>query len=152
MTTSSVSTSGTQGSFSFSPDKPVKIVSVKATTSQGSGGVKLVTFSVMFQNVGSSPVYVIGGCGSGLYATLPANSPVIQKVSGGPVCMCAEYIAPINPGQNHTSVTTGCWSGYYYKLVQPGTVAVNFTLNWGMDGQNYQQSNSTSISATFTFV
>ena len=143
--------STTMGSFSYAPNQPVKIDSVRALVYQGANGDKLVTFRVLFENVGASPFYVISGCGSGLTATLPANSVVVQKVSGGPLCACAEFIAPVNPGQNHTSITPGCWSGYYYKLVQPGTVNVNFTLNWGTDGQNFQQSNSTTISATFTF-
>ncbi len=154
--TTSVSTttfwqSTTLGSFSYSPDKPIKIDAVQAMIYQGTSGDKFVTFSVLFENVGNSPVYIISGCGSGLTATLPANSVIVQKVSGGPVCACAEFIAPVNPGQNHTSITPGCWSGYYYKLAKPGTVGVNFTLNWGSNGQDFQQSNSTTISATFTF-
>jgi hypothetical protein len=151
MSTTTFYQSTTLGSFSYSPDKPVKIDAVQAMVYQGTSGDKLVTFSVLFENVGTSPVYVVGGCGSGLTATLPTNSVVVQKVSGGPLCACAEFIAPLNPGQNHTSITPGCWSGYYYKLVHSGTVNVNFTLNWGTDGQNFQQSNSTTISATFTF-
>lgn len=151
ITSTTFTTCTTTGSYSYSPNNPVKIDDVRATVYQGTGSERIVTFTVLFENVGTSPVYVIGGCGSGLTATLPANSPVLQKVSSGPVCACAEFIAPVNTGQNHTAVTPGCWSGYHFKLAQPGTVTVNFTLNWGMDGRNFQQSNSTTISATFTF-
>jgi hypothetical protein len=138
------------GSFDYSPKYPVKIDSVKAVMNQGQNGDTRVTFQVLFENIGSSPVYVAGGCGSGLNSTIPANSPIIQKVQGGPLCLCAQFIMPINPGQNHTTITPGCWSGYYYKLVQAGTVDVNFTLYWGSNGESYTQSNSTSISAKFT--
>jgi hypothetical protein len=151
MSTTTVTQSTTLGSFSYSPAKPVKIDDVRATVTQGSGGDRLVTFSVLFENVGTSPVYVAGGCGSGLTASVPASSSVLQRFSSGPVCACAEFIGPVNPGQNHTSVTPGCWTVYHYRLTQPGTVTVDFTLSWWADGQNLQQANSTNISATFTF-
>ena len=151
ITSTTFTTCTTTGSFSYSPNNPVKIDDVRATVIQGTGSERTVTFTVLFENTGTSPVYVVSGCGSALTASLPANSPVLQKVSSGPVCECAEFIAAINPGQNHTSVTPGCWSGYHFKLVQPGTVTVNFTLFWGTNGQSFQQSNSTTISATFTF-
>lgn len=151
VTSTTFTTCTTTGSFSYSPNSSVKIDDVRATVYQGTGSERVVTFTVLFENAGTSPVYVISGCGSGLTAALPANSPVLQKISSGPVCACAEFIAPVNPGQNHTSTTPGCWSGYHFKLAQPGTVTVNFTLYWGTDGQNFQQSNSTTISATFTF-
>jgi len=152
VSTTTVSQNTTLGSFTYSPDKPVKIDHVRATVSQIAGGDKLVTFSVLFENVGTSPVYVAGGCGSGLTASVPANSPVIQRFSSGPVCACAQFIGPVNPGQNHTSVTPGCWTVYHYRLAQPGTVTLNFTLSWWPDGQNLQLANSTTITATFTFV
>lgn len=151
VTSTTFTTCTTTGSFSYSPNNPVKIDDVRATVYQGAGGERIVTFTVLFENVGTSPVYITSGCGSGLTATLPSNSPVLQKVSSGPVCACAAFIAAVDPGQNHTSATPGCWSGYHFKLAQPGTVTVNFTLFWGMNSQNFQQSNSTSISTTFTF-
>ena len=151
ITSTTFTTCTTTGSFSYSPNSPVKIDDVRAMVYQGTGSERIVTFTVSFENTGASPVYVVSGCGSGLTASLPANSPVLQKVTSGPVCECAAFIAAIDPGQNRTSVTPGCWSGYHYRLVQPGTVTVNFTLSWGTNGQSFQESNSTTISATFTF-
>jgi hypothetical protein len=156
-TTSTLSTSNSSSSsgisatsFTYSPHTPVKVTSVQAMVSQLQGGDRKVTFSVGFVNIGNFQIYIIGGCGSSLNSTIAANPSVIQRVSGGPVCLCAEFVMPLNQGANDTLTNPGCWSGYSYTLIGSGTVNVNFTLQWGTSSGQYFQ-NSTSIEATFTF-
>jgi hypothetical protein len=150
VTVTTVSSNTTAGSFTYSPSSPVQVQSVEAMATRGSNGQILVTFAVNFKNVGDSPIYVAGGCGSGLSSSI-ADSSVIKKVAGGPLCACAMFIQQLQHGQNHTSVNPGCWSGYHYELVGSGTVTVNFTQNWSVGGYNFQNQNSTSIVATFHF-
>jgi hypothetical protein len=150
-TSSSTDSNVTYGQFSYSPSSPVRIESVQAVTAPDSHGNTTVTFEVLFQNIGSAPVYVMGGCGGGLSASVVGASSVIQKVQGGPLCDCAAIILTLGQGQNHTSITPGCWSGYAFHLLSPGTVSVNMTLAWSTDGQSLGGSNSTSIQATFSF-
>lgn len=144
--TTAIQTSAVQGSFTYTPSAPVRIDSVAATVyGQGSD----VAFSVTYENVGSSSVYYVAGCGSSLVATVPPGSGVLQKVSSGPVCLCAEAIMPLAPGDNRTATTPGCWSGYHFELLGPGTVQVELTLYWGQS-QGSQQD-TTNATATFTF-
>jgi hypothetical protein len=103
-------------------------------------------FVVAFENVENHPIYMVGGCGSGLSSSISASS-VIQKISSGPLCACAEFVMVLEHGQNHTSTTPGCWSGYDYELIQSGTVAVNFTQYW-TSGSSHGM-NSTSFVADF---
>ncbi len=141
----------TSGKFSFSPTSPVKIESVQAVTAEDSHGNTTVTFQVLFGNTGSAPVYVIGGCGGGLSSSIVGNSTVIQRVPGGPLCDCPAIILTLNEGQNHTSVNPGCWSGYAYYLLSPGTVTMDVTLQWSSNAQGLENTNSTSIQVGFTF-
>ncbi len=150
ITTFSSSSSEANGSFSYLPTYPVKIDSVDAVTTKNQDGTEHVTFTVTFENTSPVPIYVTGGCGSGLDSSIQTN-PVIQKTLGGPLCACAQLMIPINQGQDRTSTTPGCWSGYNYALNQPGSVSVNLTLHWSLDAQNFNGTNSTSISARFTF-
>ena len=129
----------------------MKVDWVQAVTSKDSAGDTIVTFQVLFGNAGMAPVYVVGGCGGGLSASVVGSPTAIQQVSGGPLCDCAAAILTINEGQNHTSVTPGCWSGYSYRLVSPGTLLINMTLRWSIDPQNFAGTNSTSIQAVFVF-
>ena len=148
-TTQTSTASSTLGSFSYSPAAPVKVLSVAASTYQGGNGT-MVTFSVTYENVGSSSIYTLSGCGSSLVATLPTDTSIIKRVTGGPVCLCAEAIMPLIPGANRTSTTPGCWTVYKVLLVHPGTVQVALTLYWGPD-QTGQQQDATNITATFSF-
>ncbi|MDA4121935.1 MAG: hypothetical protein OK456_01995 [Thaumarchaeota archaeon] len=151
VSSSTTSSNVTSGSFTYSPAGPVKIDSVQATTAQ-EDGVTRVTFQVLFENTGTSPIYVLAGCSGGLSSSIPANSSVIKQTTGGPLCDCAAVILALDDGQNHTSISPGCWSGYYYDLVGSGTVEANFTLNWSADQQDaVSGTNSTTIYAHFTF-
>ena len=141
--------STTEGSFSSTPSSPVKVLSVAASTSQGAGQTA-VSFAVTYENVGQSDVYTVVGCGSGLVASLPPGTTVLQKVTQGPVCLCDEAMTPVSPGQNRTSYTPGCWSGYQFLLVHPGTAQVDFTLSWGSNS-TFQQGGQTNITAYFAF-
>ncbi len=149
-TSTSASVTSENGTFTYSPSSPVKVDSVQATKTFAQDGRTLVTFEVAFENIGDSNIYVLGGCGGGLSASVVGNS-TLQKVNGGPLCDCAEFILTLSQGQNHTSVTPGCWSGYDFQLVSPGTVQVNLTLQWSSDSNDFSMPNSTSISAQFTF-
>jgi len=153
ITVSSTSTSQTNtsaDSFTYSPTYPVEVQSVRAIVSTVSNGDRHVFFQVTFQNAGYTPIHVAGGCGSGLSATIPGDSSVLEKVPGGPLCACAMFIQSMGHGQNHTSSDPGCWSGYGVKLVHSGSAVVNLTLSWSV-GSGLQNENSTTITANFTF-
>jgi hypothetical protein len=110
----------------------------------------MVTFAVTYENIGSADIYTIAGCGSSLVATLPAGTDVLKRVTGGPLCLCAEAMTPVPPGGNRTSVTPGCWTAYKFLLVHPGTMEVYLTLYWGLS-QTFQHEDMTNITASFTF-
>ncbi|HEY6282809.1 MAG TPA: hypothetical protein VIW22_02685, partial [Nitrososphaerales archaeon] len=57
ITSTTFTTCTTTGSFSYSPNNPVKIDDVRATVYQGTGSERIVTFTVLFENAGTSPVY-----------------------------------------------------------------------------------------------
>ena len=150
-TSSSAISNVTSGQFSYSPGTPVKVESVQAITAKDSHGNTTVTFQVLFENIGIAPIYVVGGCGGGLSASIVGNSSVLRQVPGGPLCDCAAIILPLSEGQNHTSITPGCWSGYAYHLVSSGMVTMNMTLDWSTNAQSLVGTDSTSIQAEFTF-
>ena len=149
--TSSATSNVIYGQFSYTQASSVKIVSVEATAAEDSYGNTTVAFQVLFENVGVAPIYVLGGCGGGLSATIVGSSSVLRQVSGGSLCDCAAIILTLVQGQNHTSVTPGCWSGYAYHLLSPGSVTMNMTLQWSTNGQSLEGTNSTSIQAEFAF-
>jgi hypothetical protein len=141
----------TNAQFSYSPTSPVQIQSLQALTTRDSSGNDVVTFQVLFENAGGAPIYVMGGCGGGFSSSIVRNSSVIQQVSGGPLCDCAAIILTLDQGQNHTSVTPGCWSGYGYRLLSSGTVTMNMTVRWSTNAHDFLGTNSTSIQAEFVF-
>lgn len=147
--TSTTTTTAALGSFSYHPASPVKVDSVTASTYQGGNGT-MVTFAVAYENVGTSDIYTLAGCGSSLVATLAPGSDAVERVKGGPVCLCSEAIMPLPPGGNRTAVTPGCWTVDKFLLVHPGTVQVDLALYWGPT-QTYQQQDVTNITATFSF-
>lgn len=149
--TSSGTSNITVGSFSYSPTSPVVVTWVQAVTNVNSNGQRIVTFEVGFENVGNSTIYVVSGCGSGLSSSITGDSSVLGKVTGGPLCLCAEFILALDQGGNHSYVNPGCWSGYSYDLLGSGTVDVSFTLNWSTKSNGFQGGNSTLISASFPF-
>jgi hypothetical protein len=121
-----------------------------STSTYQAGNETMVTFEVNYQNIGSSDIYTITGCGSSLVATLPPGTTVLKRITGGPVCLCAEAPMAVPPGANRTSTTPGCWTVYKFLLVQPGTAQVDFALYWGPT-QGSSQQDMTNITATFTF-
>ena len=145
-TTNTYSSHTVNGSFTYSPTYPVVVESVQAVLTTDQNGVTLVTFKVLFENDGSSAIYIIGGCGSGLTSST-TNSSVIQKVAAGPLCLCPALIMQLPPGQNHTSTNPGCWSGYSYRLLKPGSATVELVQSWS----GSTSSNSTAIEASFNF-
>ena len=77
------------------------------------------------------------------------SSPSIIAENQGVRCLCAEYIAPLNPGDSGSALTPGCWSGVLYQVVHPGTISMEMTLSYWL-GQNEQNQGKTSIQASFT--
>lgn len=148
-TTSTGSSSAVSGSYSFSPASPILVQSVDAVTTRTQNGYAYVTFAATFENIGNYPIYVVGGCGSGLSSSI-SDSSVIRKISSGPLCACADFVMELEHGQDHTSTTPGCWSGYDYELIQPGTVTVNLTQYWSSGSS--LGVNSTSIVAEFNLM
>lgn len=152
-TTSGTTTTSTGSAFpngtaatsvSFSPDLPIRIDNVTAVMYQATYGTR-VTFQVQWTNLGGDAVYVAGGCGSGLSTSAPSKG-VLQQVVNPVRCMCVQYLAPVEPGQSHTSLGPGCWSSYAYQLVGHGSVDISMTLTWMVGNQ---PSNSTAITAQF---
>ena len=119
---------GTGGSFTYTPSSQVVILSVAATVSGGQGGYLGLVLSVQFENVGSGTIYVLGGAGSSLNATILSGATTAHVK--GTECEMAIALVPIGPGEEHTSTTPGCWSGYYYQVSGPGAVQVELTLSW----------------------
>jgi hypothetical protein len=149
--TTTTSTNVFRGTFTYSPSSPVQVDAVTATTSVGQNGTVNVTFQVLFTNEGSSAIFVMGGCSGGLSTSIEGNQNVLRQVTGGPLCDCAAVILTLQNGQNHTSTSPGCWSGYNYQLIGHGDVTMNMTLNWSTSNQGFDMNNSTSIRAQFAF-
>jgi hypothetical protein len=125
----------------------MKLLSVAAGVSGTQSGGQVVTFTVQVQNAGSNTVYVLGGGGSSLNAVITSGSTTIRQTSG-PRCEIATTMVPLSPGQRWTARTPGCWSGYSYQLVQPGTIQVQLTLSWSGDS-NGSSGGSMQIDASF---
>jgi len=135
-------------SFSYSPAEPLRVLSVTPQSSRDNAtGKSFLYFYVTFQNIADSPVYLAGGCGSSLSATIKP-SPLISE-SYGPKCLCAEYITSLNPGESRTASTPGCWSGIMYEIVHAGSIPVSLTLSY-WSGVNLQNPGSTVIEANIT--
>jgi hypothetical protein len=148
-TTSSQTTPG--GSYTYSPSSPVKILSVQAFANQEAGSKnRTLSFSVEFQNVGSSTIYVVSGGGSSLSATI-LSGPAHSQIALGPKCEIVSAEIAVRTGQNFTSVTPGCWSGYTYQLSQPGTIEVELSLSWSTSVTTGASGGVTDIMAEFTF-
>ncbi len=146
-TFSSVSTTSAS-SFSFAPSAPLQVLSVSAQTNKDYATDKVyLTFSVAYKNIGGEAVYVTRGCGSSLSANISSTSVIAEN--SGVRCLCAEFIAALNPGESGSALTPGCWSGVTYQVVHPGTISVEMTLSY-WTGQNQQYLGKTTIQASFT--
>jgi hypothetical protein len=145
-TTSVTSTQSvvTGGSFTYTSSSQVKILYVAATVSSG-----VIGFSVQFENVGSGAIYVLSGGGSSLNATITSGASNIRQVSS-PRCEIVEALLPVNPGETWSAHAPGCWSGYYYQVLGPGTIQVQMTLTWSGGTSQGGGSDSLTINAEFT--
>ena len=147
-TMSSTISTTSASSFSFSPSAPLQVSSVSAqTTKDYATGKVYLTLYVAYKNIGGEAVYVTKGCGSSLSATIGATSVIAEN--SGVRCLCAEFIAAMNPGDSGSALTPGCWSGVTYQVVHPGTISVEMTLSY-WSGVNQQNPGTTSIEASFT--
>ena len=149
---SSAATSSTQGpggSYTYTPSTQVKILSVAALVSRGQSGGEALGFRVTFENVGSGPITVVAGGGSSLNATITSGSAQVSQVASIK-CEIATAMVTVSPGKNFTSATPGCWSGFSWQVVQPGTIQVDLTLSWGGSGSAGSTSGSLEIAAQFT--
>src|SRR5712691_6163182 len=146
-TTSSTVSTTSASSFSFSPSAPLQVLSVSAqTTKDNATGKVYLTLSVAYKNIGSAAVYVTRGCGSSLSATISSASVIAENQ--GVRCLCAEFIAAVNPGDSGSALTPGCWSGVTYQVLHPGTISVEVKLAY-YSGQNQQNPGATTIEASF---
>jgi hypothetical protein len=139
------------GAFTYTPTRQVQVNSVWATETPASNGRQNVTFYVSYENIGTAPVYAIGGWIGALSSTVEGNSSVLQA-SPAIRCPGAIYIVTLDQGQGHTVFAPDCGSGFNYQLVQLGSVTVHLTINWTTNGhESTPFSNSTTITANFTF-
>src|SRR5438876_2144699 len=147
-TTSSTVSTTSASSFSFSPSAPLQVLSVSAqTTRDDATGKVYLTLLVAYKNIGSEAVYVTRGCGSPLSANISSTSVIAENQ--GVRCLCAEFIAALNPEDSGNALTPGCWSGVLYQVVHPGTISVEMKLTY-WSGQNQQNPGATFIEASFT--
>ena len=144
-------------SFTYSPTGPVRVDSVQAAqfVCQNCGAVNgqpYVYFQIVFENSGSSPIYVFGGFAycELVSTTVATNSSVLQAVASERAA-CAGEIVTIEPGQNYTVDAPYAGDGASYQLVHSGTVGVVFSFDWTTDQQATTFPNSTTISAQFVF-
>jgi hypothetical protein len=162
-TTSTSCTSGTwtqgatttvSGSFNSTQESQVRVDYVKAyvypgqTQTNGSIGPRAIQFEVGYTNVGSSDIYVVRGCGSSLNSTIVAGNDVIRRTTVIR-CLCAEGPSPVSPGQSSSQADPGCWSGFSYDLVSPGTFTAKLVLSWS-DSQMGPMNSDVVVLATFT--
>jgi len=149
---SSITTSGTQSqnngdSYSYTASSQVRILSVEATVSGSQQGESAVSFWVRYENIGNSDIYVVEGDGSGLNATITSGASLIKEFAGAR-CMIVVVVGPLSPGSNQTAFTPGCWSGYQFELLEPGTIGVQLTLSWST-GLSQGEKGSITINAEF---
>lgn len=147
--TSSSTSEQAGGEYTYTSSSQVKILSVAAQVSGSQGSTQVLVFKVQFENIGSGKIYVQGGGGSSLTASITSGEAVLKQVNG-PRCEMVTALVPLNPGENWTSVTPGCWSGYYYQLLGPGTIQVELTLSWYSGEGPGGNAGSTVITAQFT--
>ena len=143
--TYTVTTASPTGSYYYDPNAQVSIRSVSAVVTQSG----MVIFSVGYKNLGPGTIYVQGGGGSGLEASVASGTGVIMKVHTAQ-CLIATALVPIGAGEEHMSSTPGCWSGYAYELVHPGAVTMQLVLSWSTGTGASSQPDSITITADFT--
>ena len=81
-------------------------------------------------------------------AIITSGGSHVSQVTG-PRCEIAVSMGPVNPGEDWTATTPGCWSGYHYQLISPGTIGVQMTLTWS-GGTTGGASGSVEIYADFS--
>ena len=144
-------TSTNAGSFTYTPNAPVRIDTVWAEVGRLPNGTQEVTFYVTFENDGDVPVYAIGGYVNAMSSTITENSGVL-RVSPALICPGAIYIVTLDRGQNATVYAPDCSTGFNYYLVHAGSVGVQLSFGWTTNGnQSIPYSNSTMINADFSF-
>lgn len=152
-TTTSSSTSalgsGDGGSYTYTPSSVVQVLSVSAEVAANQAGGGTVVFVVQFKNIGTDSIYVAKGGGSGLAVNVTSGGTILNQVNS-PRCLLATAMVPIAPGAASEAVSPGCWSGYYYELVGPGTVGTEMVLTWTGSSSQGGGEGSITIVAGFT--
>ena len=110
-------------------------------------GDETVTFWVKFENIGSSNITLVEAAGSGLNATITSGNSILSEVAG-PRCEIVVALAPVSPGSSQTTFTPGCWSGYHFLLLGPGTIGADLTLTW-FSGASQGAVSKVTINAEF---
>jgi hypothetical protein len=148
----------TCGPFTYTQDGQVQVDYVQATESTfQNGGPPQVTFYVTVENLGNTPISFPSYA---LDSSIATNGSVLQKLSSGQGLTLTEGVT-LSHGQNYTLFAPYSGDGYYYELLDPGSVNMNFSFNWTLTShiQPCTQApcatqpfpNSTKISAQFVF-
>jgi len=143
------------GSSGTNASSQVKVNYVQATESvcKNCGAVNgqtYVSFAVNFENTGSTPIYIASGAG-GLDVFPYGNFSQYLQVVPSVGCAGTSTVFPLEGGQNYTLFSSGCSTGFDYKLVQSGTVGVTFTFQWTTSSQASTFPEATIITAHFSF-
>ncbi len=152
----------TCGSFTYTQDGQVQVDYVQAMESTFQyGGLPQVTFYVTVENIGNTPISFPSYA---LDSSIATNDSVLQKqwfVCQGCGLTLTEGVT-LSHGQNYTLFAPySSADGYYYKLIDPGSVNMNFSFNWTLTSHTQPCThapcttqpfpNSTKISAQFIF-
>ncbi len=138
-------TSASSTTTTYPQTSPIHVLSVRVANLTVGGDLR---FNVTFTNTGSVPIYFVDFCGTSLsFSVSPETSVQKQRTVQ---CLCATGIVRVDPGRNANAYAPTCASDFVYRIVQPGTVVANLTLNWSYD-PSFSPPNFTPFSATFTF-
>src|SRR6266480_1921099 len=135
------------GTFTYAPMGQVRVDSAQAMITFPLGsGQEDIEFALTFENIGNSPIHFVS---YELNSSIATNSTVRRET-----CNCGLGVSgeiTLNHGQNFTLYDPVAGDGYFYALLQGGTVDVTFNFNWTTDSQGSTRSNSTTVSARFVF-
>jgi hypothetical protein len=110
-------------------------------------GQENVEFAVTVENIGNSPIQFPS---YGLNSSIVKNSTIRREA-----CNCGlsvSSVVTLNHGQNSSLYDPHGGDGYFYALLQGGTVDVTFNFSWTANAQaNSPLSNSTTVLARFVF-
>lgn len=141
--------SGDGGSYTYTPSSEVQVLAVSAEVDANQTGGGTVVFVVQFKNIGTGSIYVAHGGGSGLAVNVTSGGSILHQVRTLK-CLIVTAMVPVAPGAASEAMAPGCWSGYQYELVGPGTVGTEMVLTWTRGSAQGGGEGSITITADFT--